>query len=368
MIQLGHDVTLIAPRSSALFARAAGLPVVLFGAAEELKAQRDPKVLLDRFCGMASWRTLGDKYLSRLVEDYESMVAIIDGLAPDLVVGHPLAPVGSLAAETLDIPYAVLHLYPQLEHHSRLGRRRSFGGSLASAIWEVEQKERLTPSNAPLFDRGSSNRCVTSVHDPVLVEGSRLRTMQIGLALGFPYMDSPFDGDKDGALIGELDPDGPPVVLVSLGSFLGAQRVDVLARVINEVHGLGWQALVLGVPPNERRRLSHRLTICTGFLATSYAAPHVDVVVHHGGIGTTYGVLRAGKPSVVWPQAFDQRFNALLLQEVGAGVLVSSSTELRSAILKARREGVASSTRIAGGLLTSDSAALKHATQLLGCI
>jgi UDP:flavonoid glycosyltransferase YjiC (YdhE family) len=46
-------------------------------------------------------------------------------------------------------------------------------------------------------------------------------------------------------------------------------------------------------------------------------------VIHHGGLGTTVGALRAGRASVVVPQAFDQSFSAALVERAGVGVAAS---------------------------------------------
>lgn len=47
--------------------------------------------------------------------------------------------------------------------------------------------------------------------------------------------------------------------------------------------------------------------------------PHVDVVVHHGGSGTTLGVLTVGAPQLILPQGADQFANADALSAAGAG-------------------------------------------------
>jgi UDP:flavonoid glycosyltransferase YjiC (YdhE family) len=48
--------------------------------------------------------------------------------------------------------------------------------------------------------------------------------------------------------------------------------------------------------------------------------PHVDVVVHHGGSGTTLGALAVGAPQLVLPQGADQFANAEAVTVAGAGL------------------------------------------------
>ena len=47
--------------------------------------------------------------------------------------------------------------------------------------------------------------------------------------------------------------------------------------------------------------------------------PHVDLVVHHGGSGTTMGTFGAGVPQLVLPQGADQFNNAEMVTEAGLG-------------------------------------------------
>jgi UDP:flavonoid glycosyltransferase YjiC (YdhE family) len=55
---------------------------------------------------------------------------------------------------------------------------------------------------------------------------------------------------------------------------------------------------------------------------------HARVLVHHGGIGTTYAGLQAGVPTAIVPQAFDQSFNGRLLEAAGLGRLVRPQDDL----------------------------------------
>ena len=48
--------------------------------------------------------------------------------------------------------------------------------------------------------------------------------------------------------------------------------------------------------------------------------PHVEVVVHHGGSGTTLGALTVGAPQLILPQRADHFANADALRAAGAGL------------------------------------------------
>jgi UDP:flavonoid glycosyltransferase YjiC (YdhE family) len=111
-------------------------------------------------------------------------------------------------------------------------------------------------------------------------------------------------------------------LLVTLGSFLGASQRDAWAETAQAVDELGVRALFVGpqVRGDDKGADTPRNILSVGFVPLSRVLNRVDAVVHHGGIGTTFGSLRAGRPAAVIPQGFDQPFNAVLVDRVGAGI------------------------------------------------
>jgi sterol 3beta-glucosyltransferase len=61
--------------------------------------------------------------------------------------------------------------------------------------------------------------------------------------------------------------------------------------------------------------------------------PRVASVIHHGSVGTTHEVLRAGKPSLILPHMGDQFFWAQVLQTLGLGPAPVRHTEISSAAI-----------------------------------
>jgi rhamnosyltransferase subunit B len=55
------------------------------------------------------------------------------------------------------------------------------------------------------------------------------------------------------------------------------------------------------------------------YVPLSSLLPHVALLVHHGGIGTTAEALRAGAPQLVVPLAYDQFDNAARVERLGVG-------------------------------------------------
>jgi UDP:flavonoid glycosyltransferase YjiC (YdhE family) len=58
------------------------------------------------------------------------------------------------------------------------------------------------------------------------------------------------------------------------------------------------------------------------WVAQATLLPHVDVVVHHGGSGTTLGALTVGAPQLLLPQGADQFANADAVSAAGAGLVL----------------------------------------------
>lgn len=71
---------------------------------------------------------------------------------------------------------------------------------------------------------------------------------------------------------------------------------------------------------------------------------HVKAVVHHGGAGTTYAGLYAGKPTFVVPQFFDQPYWGRRVYELGCGPAPVRIRKLTPTILASALEELATDT------------------------
>jgi UDP:flavonoid glycosyltransferase YjiC (YdhE family) len=110
-----------------------------------------------------------------------------------------------------------------------------------------------------------------------------------------------------------------PLVYLTLGTVFGAAHV--FREAIEGLASLNVDVLVatgptvkpeaLGsVPPNVR---------VEQWVPQAELLPHVDLVVHHGGSGTTLGALSFGLPQLLLPHGADQFSNAEAVVTAGAG-------------------------------------------------
>ncbi|MEV4150232.1 nucleotide disphospho-sugar-binding domain-containing protein [Amycolatopsis sp. NPDC049691] len=107
-----------------------------------------------------------------------------------------------------------------------------------------------------------------------------------------------------------------PLVYLTLGTAFGTP--EVLETALEGLATLGTPIVVAtgGVPLGPQP--AH--VTARSWVPQAAAISQADLVVHHGGSGTTLGALAAGVPQLVLPQGADQFANAEALVGVGAGV------------------------------------------------
>jgi rhamnosyltransferase subunit B len=98
-----------------------------------------------------------------------------------------------------------------------------------------------------------------------------------------------------------------PPVLVTLGASSSLDPHDFYRHAAEAVTSLGHRALVLTGPTPSAVELPVDPRIFnTTFAALSQVAARCHAAIHHGGVGTTVGLLMSGLPQVVVPRGFDQ--------------------------------------------------------------
>ncbi|AGM04102.1 glycosyltransferase [Amycolatopsis keratiniphila] len=116
-----------------------------------------------------------------------------------------------------------------------------------------------------------------------------------------------------------LEKTARPLIYLTLGTAFGTP--EVLTTAIRGLAPLGAHVVVASgrIRPEELGALPDDVTV-RAWVAQPDLMPHVDVVVHHGGSGTTLGTLAAGVPQLVLPQGADHFANAEALCTAGAAL------------------------------------------------
>jgi MGT family glycosyltransferase len=122
--------------------------------------------------------------------------------------------------------------------------------------------------------------------------------------------------------------DRRPLVYVTFGSVIGhlKEAVGVFRSALEAVSGLPARVLLtaghatniagLGEIPKNAR--------VEPWVAQQDVLAHADIVVCHGGSGTTFGALAAAVPLVICPLFADQAANGRVIENARAGVVVAS--------------------------------------------
>lgn len=120
---------------------------------------------------------------------------------------------------------------------------------------------------------------------------------------------------------GELPPlrPGRALIYLTLGTAFG--DAEVLRRAIAGLSALDADVLVAAGPTVETGELGELPGNVTAHAWVPQAdlLPHVDLVVHHGGSGTTLASLAQGLPQLLLPRGADQFRNAAAVAEHGSG-------------------------------------------------
>ncbi len=117
-----------------------------------------------------------------------------------------------------------------------------------------------------------------------------------------------------------------PLVYVTFGTVLGymSMAAGVYRAALGALGGLPVRALLTVGRQFDRSKLGPIPTNVRveAWVEQDDVLPHTEVVVCHGGSGTTFGALGAGVPVVAVPLFADQFDNARHIAEIGAGLVV----------------------------------------------
>lgn len=306
----GHDCVMCVPRPLGLHLRRLGQPRVTYGSGTHSATLRDRRLLTARLNGWASWRRLAvDHIAPALGDDAASLAGLFDEWQPDVVVSGTLAVAPRLVAQVRSVPHVGMSLYPELVR-LEAGQGRSFARALPRAVAAVAPGVKGADRLRALAWGSTAMGAI--LHDPALA--GREAAASGAPLIGFPSWDGFACPPARVERVGEwLASRRRPVVLLTFGSVAG--RGGTVDAVLGPLADVDVDVLALS---SGREDESDRL-LATGFVPLSSVAAGCAAIVHHGGIGTTYAALRAGLPAVVVPQAFDQPWNAKLVERAGAG-------------------------------------------------
>jgi len=269
----------------------------------------------------------------------------------DLLLLGELNYAGPIVAEVTGIPWAsyvlapfsffsaydppVLPPYPRLARADKvkgMGRAMKRLARFVTRKWpdpvyELRRELGLKKGKNPIFDAKHSPHLVLALFSRVL--GVEQKDWpENTLIAGFCYYDAE-SGNAE--LPGELEKflsAGEAPVVFTLGSAAVLAAGDFYEQSARAAKKLGVRAVLLvGTDPRNRPQGELPDSICVAEYAPySKLFPHVPLVVHQGGVGTTAQCLRAGRPMLIMPYSHDQPDNARRMQRLGVARVIQRSS------------------------------------------
>jgi len=286
----------------------------------------------------AMHETTGSRYMLRDVilpqirVSYENMLEA--SVHADLLVTQMLTFAGPIVAEKTGIPWVSTVLAP-LSYFSyrdspvlssRLnGLReaaprlnafvnrvaRSTTRSWNSPVYQLRRELGLAQGLEPIYDGQHSPLKALAMFSPLLAQ-PQTDWPPGALITGHPFWEE--QGIR-AEMLDELDrflADGPPPVVFTLGSSAVLNPGQFYEESVKAARQLGVRAVLLDGEKASGRQAGRDI-LRLAYAPHSYLFPKASVVVHSGGVGTCAQAMRAGRPSLVTPFAYDQPDNAMRL-------------------------------------------------------
>jgi sterol 3beta-glucosyltransferase len=319
----GHEAVLVAPAASGGLAAAYDVPFVP----------------LDLDMSQVGADLAGSYGLWHMVKFCRSMgrraAAVLPGLTAaaaggaDIVVHHPVLPLGQHLAEMLGVPAVVAQPQPALVPT----------GEFLSAAWPFRTPGILNRPSYRAARQLTGAWCRKDIdrwrqdvlalpprrgrHDPLLAcDGAPVTVLHGFSAHVVPRpADWPATAHVTGYWLLPAAPGwspphrlaefvevGGPVVYVGFGSMPGPDPGRLAVSVMTAAAKVGARAVVASLDPALRRLLPAGRFLVIRNAPHDWLFPRVQAVVHHGGSGTVAAAVVAGRPQVIWPFGIDQPF------------------------------------------------------------
>lgn len=296
----------------------------------------------------------------------------------DLVVHHPLIPLGQHLAESLAVPAVAATTVPAYVPTKRFpspqwATTARFPGpinllSYHATRWVIAAPCRRETDRWRTHEAGLARR--RGRHDPLKdVSGQAVPVLHAfsrhvlpppddwpdtARVTGYWFLPTPDTWEPPDKLARFLAA-GPPPVYIGLGSTSLGEPGPLVAAVERAVTRLGIRAVVsrgyrglTGLGSSER-------ALQIGNVPHDWLFRRVRAVVHHGGVGTAAAAVAAGRPQIICPVGVDQPFWGRRMHELG---VAPAALPLRSLTARGLEQALRQVIEEPG--MTERSAALGH--------
>ncbi|HET6703661.1 glycosyltransferase [Amycolatopsis sp.] len=282
-------------------------------------------------------KVFGELMPKRFVAD---LLPVFEHVRPDLVVSEAGNSGGAFAALKAGIP-VVSHGF------GRVSTDDPMTGKIRDAIRSHAAELGIEIGDDLAFGGPFVDICPESVQDVEFLA----RTRRVPLR--------PVGWSEPGELPAGVLDKRRPLVYLTLGTAMG--HAGVLTEAIAGLSGLDVDVLVATGPslPDDALGEVPANVRLEAWVPQAALLPHVDLVVHHGGSGTTLGAFGEALPQLLLPQGADQFTNAEAVVAAGVGDrLIGRGITAEAVAEKARHLLTDSSVRDAARTLAAEVAAM----------
>jgi len=358
MKRAGHDVVLVANPFYENVARKAGLDFVPVGRRIEVyeEVERNPRYLHPVHGIWSMWKDFG---ISVVTDTYYAMREAVRGA--DVVLASNISFAGVWAAAERGVPSVLTSPTPIAWPNPRAPMQLL---DRALPEWMLPAAATAARTIADAFvghELSSLGRTLgVSARDASLAGTEAMVALHLGL--WSPLMRPHTEGDPPSSVVcgfaragslgsadNELAPEilafldaGEPPVVVGLGSVFSMGAGELLTDVALACEKLGRRCLIVGHPAATARFAGD--TLAVKYAPYHLVFPRAAAVVVHAGAGTTAEALRAGRPVLALPFAYDQFGVAWQVERLGAGIKVSKSDRSPEALAKIIERALADET------------------------
>ena len=355
----GHQVTIAGGASLQNKVESLGLRFALLRPNLDLSDRHTMKAAMNLRTGS---ETLARKLIFPFIrENYEDLTQAVQ--SADVLVNHAYCFAGPIVSEKTGIPWISCNLSPNnfwsaydspvipryswMVHLPRLGfvtNRLLMQGvrrvthPWCKPIYQLRQELGLPTCRHPLMEGQHSPYRVLALFSKLLAQKQADWPARACIT-GFPFFQ---EQQALPASVEHFIQQGKPPIVVALGSSV-VLNAEAVYRCCQEVIAETQQrAIFVGaehtLSDQEKTPFVHDKNILLApYLPYASLFHKSALIIHHGGIGTTMEVLRAGKPMLVVPHSLDQPDNALRVERLGVGKYIYSHYFTKGRLRRALR-------------------------------
>jgi sterol 3beta-glucosyltransferase len=282
----------------------------------------------------------------------------------DVVVHHPVLPLGQHLAELLRVPAVVASPLPalvptreflstawpatKLRPPKALNRPSYRAARYVTGAWCRRDVDRWRAEELGLDNSKKSRDPLVGTNVTVLHSFS---AHVVPKPADWPatahitgYWSMPETDWAPPRRLAEFLDAGEPPVYIGFGSMPVADPARLADAIVAASKETGTRAVLFSLDPQLRRHLGQQRDVTAIRQAPhDWLFPRMSAIVHHGGAGTTGAAVKAGRPQVIWPFGIDQHFWADRMEDLGVAVPARpvralNETTLASAIDRATND------------------------------